>query len=60
MIFKAALKGGVDYIIQAVWIIIAAAMLLLSLGVYVFLGSKAEILLIKGRRITQPNKTIGR
>lgn len=60
MIFKAALKGGGDYIIQAVWIIIAAAVLLLSLGVYVFLGSKAEILLIKGRRITQPNKTLDR
>lgn len=54
MIFKAALNGGGDYIIQAVWIIIAAAFLLLSLGVYVFLGSKAEILLIKGRRVTQP------
>lgn len=54
MIFKSALKGGVDYIVQAVWIILAAAMLLLSLGVYVFLGSKAEILLVKGRKKTQP------
>ncbi|MGR9116909.1 MAG: PDC sensor domain-containing protein [Gammaproteobacteria bacterium] len=60
MIFKSALRGGGDFIIQAVWIIIAAALLLLSLGVYVFLGSKAEILLIKGRKIKQPNNTIDR
>ena len=60
MIFKSALKGDGDFIIQAVWIIIAAALLLLSLGVYVFLGSKAEILLIKSRRVTQPNTVLDR
>lgn len=45
MIFKAALQGGGAYIIQAVWVILAAAVLLLSLGVYVFLGSRAELML---------------
>jgi hypothetical protein len=48
MIFKSALGEG-EHIIQAVWIISAAAMLLLSLGVYVYLGSKAEISLLKGK-----------
>ncbi|MGR9052803.1 MAG: PDC sensor domain-containing protein [Gammaproteobacteria bacterium] len=50
MIFKSALKGDGDFIIQAVWIIFAAAFLLFSLGVYIFLGSKAEVLLLKGRK----------
>jgi hypothetical protein len=48
MIFKSALGEG-EHIIQAVWIILAAAVLLLSLGVYVYLGSKAEISLLKNR-----------
>jgi hypothetical protein len=49
MIFKFALKGGGEHIIEAVWIIIAAAVLLLSLGVYVYLGSKAEGMLLNNR-----------
>lgn len=49
MIFKFALKGGGEHIIEAVWIIIAAALLLLSLGVYVYLGSKAEGILLSHR-----------
>lgn len=48
MVFKSALGGG-EHIIEAVWVIIAAAVLLCSLGVYVFLGSKAEIYLFKNR-----------
>jgi uncharacterized membrane protein YczE len=48
MIFKSALGEG-EHIIQAVWVILAAAVLLLSLGVYVYLGSKAEIFLLKNR-----------
>jgi hypothetical protein len=48
MIFKSALGGG-EHIIEAVWVIIAAAVLLCSLGVYVFLGSKAEIYLFKNQ-----------
>lgn len=47
MIFKFALNGGSEHIIKAVWIIIAAALLLVSLGVYVYLGSKAEVMLLK-------------
>ena len=47
MIFKFALNGGGEHIIEAVWIIVAAALLLVSLGVYVYLGSKAEVMLLK-------------
>ena len=49
MIFKAALHGGGEQLIDAVWIIIAAALLLVSLGVYVFLGSKAEAVLLRNK-----------
>jgi hypothetical protein len=48
MIFKSALGEG-EHIIQAVWVILAAAALLLALGVYVYLGSKAEVFLLKNR-----------
>lgn len=54
MIFKSALGEG-EHIIQAVWIILAAAVLLLSLGVYVYLGSKAEISLLKNRENRKNN-----
>ncbi len=54
MIFKSALGGG-EHIIEAVWVILAAAVLLASLGVYVFLGSKAEVFLLKNR--SQLSKT---
>ncbi|WP_305908713.1 PDC sensor domain-containing protein [Methylomarinum sp. Ch1-1] len=47
MIFKSALKESGEYIIQAVWIILAAGFLLLCMAVYVYLGSKAEALLLK-------------
>jgi hypothetical protein len=47
MIFKAALHGGGEQLINAVWIIIATALLLVSLGVYVYLGSLAESILLK-------------
>lgn len=51
MIFKAALQGASgQYIVEAVWVVLAAAFLLLSLGVYVFLGSRAEILLISHKQ----------
>jgi hypothetical protein len=53
MIFKFALNGGGEHIIEAVWIIIAAAMLLVALGVYVYLGSKAEGLLLKNNGNTR-------
>jgi hypothetical protein len=53
MIFKFALNGGGEHIIEAVWIIIAAALLLVSLGVYVYLGSKAEGLLLKNNGNTR-------
>jgi len=49
MIFKAALHGG-EHILDAVWVMLASAILLLSLGVYVYLGSKAEVLLLKNKR----------
>jgi len=49
MIFKFALKGDGEHIIEAVWILIAVAALLVSLGVYVYLGSKAEGMLLNNR-----------
>jgi len=49
MIFKFALKGEGEHIIAAVWIIIAVALLLVSLGIYVYLGSKAEGMLLNNR-----------
>ena len=53
MIFKAALHGGGEQLIAAVWIILATALLLVSLGVYVYLGSKAESILLKNSDSTK-------
>ncbi|WP_347986158.1 cache domain-containing protein [Methylomonas sp. AM2-LC] len=47
MIFKSALQNSGQFIIEAVWVVIAAAFLLLCLGVYVYLGARAEVLLRK-------------
>lgn len=49
MIFKSALKESGEYIIQAVWIILAAGFLLLCLAIYVFLGSRAEVMLLQSK-----------
>lgn len=49
MIFKFALKSDSEHIIEAVWIIISVALLLVSLGIYVYLGSKAEGMLLNNR-----------
>ncbi|NOR69408.1 MAG: Cache domain protein [Methylomarinum sp.] len=46
MIFKSALNESGENIIQAVWIILAAGFLLFSLAIYVYLGSKAEVMLL--------------
>ena len=59
MIFKFALNGGGEHIIEAVWIIIAAALLLVSLGVYVYLGSKAEGMLLKNNGNTRKRREKG-
>jgi len=59
MIFKFALNGGGEHIIEAVWIIIAAALLLVSLGVYVYLGSKAEGMLLKNNGNTRKQREKG-
>lgn len=45
-------RGG-EHIIEAVWIIIVAALLLVALGVYVYLGSKAAGLLLKNNGNTR-------
>ncbi len=58
MIFKAALHGGGEQLIAAVWIIIAAALLLVSLGVYVYLGSKAESILLQNSDSTRTKRTL--
>jgi hypothetical protein len=54
MIFKSALQSSASFIVEAVWVIFAAAFLLLSLGVYVYLGSRAEIMLVQHKQQTQP------
>ncbi len=46
MIFKSALNENGEHIVQAVWIILAAGFLLLSMAVYVYLGSRAELMLV--------------
>ncbi len=46
MIFKSALKDSGEHIIQAVWIILAAGFLLLCMAIYVYLGSRAEVMLM--------------
>jgi len=51
MIFKSALNESSEYIIQAVWIILAAGFLLLCMAVYVYLGSKAEVMLMENKKI---------
>lgn len=56
MIFKFALNGGSEHIIEAVWIIIAAALLLVSLGVYVYLGSRAEEILMKSNTLKKTTR----
>jgi len=49
LVFKAALDGNSENIVAAVWVILAAAVLLLCLGFYIYLSSKAETLLLKNR-----------
>ncbi len=55
MIFKSALQESGEHIIQAVWIILASGFLLLCLAIYVYLGSKAEVMLIN-RKIQKESK----
>lgn len=49
LMFKAALGEG-DQLIKAVWMMLAAVGLLMALGVYVYLGSKAEETLTEKKR----------
>ena len=53
MIFKFAFNGGGEHIIEAVWIIIATALLMVALDVYVYLGSKAKGMLLKNNGNTR-------
>lgn len=49
LMFKAAL-GNAETLVPAVWMMIAAVGLLIGLGVYVYLGARAEELLLASRR----------
>jgi len=49
LMFKAALGQG-DLLVSAVWMMLAAVGLLIGLGMYVYLGARAEALLRKERR----------
>jgi len=52
-------RGGGEHIIEAGWIIIAAALLWVPLGVYVYLGSKAEGMLLKNNGNTRKQREKG-
>lgn len=49
LMFKAALGHG-DELTQAVWMMVAAVGLLIGLGTYVYLGAKAESILLNARK----------
>ncbi len=49
LMFKAAL-GNSEHLLEAVWMMLAAVGLLTGLGLYVFLGAKAEALLLHNRK----------
>ena len=49
LMFKAALGDG-QHLIEAVWMMLAAVGLLVGLGLYVFLGAKAEALLLSSKK----------
>jgi len=55
MIFKSALKDSAEHIIQGVWILVAAGFLLFCLAIYVYLGSKAEVMLISNKSNKESN-----
>ncbi|HZV98263.1 MAG TPA: hypothetical protein VFF74_04665 [Methylophilaceae bacterium] len=48
LMFKAALGLGED--VLAVWMMLAAVGLLVGLGCYVYLGAKAEVMLLNLRK----------
>lgn len=56
LMFKSAL-GNAATLIPAVWMMIAAVGLLIGLGVYVYLGARAEALLLSIRRVGEENST---
>lgn len=49
LMFKAAL-GNAETLVPAVWMMVAAVGLLVGLGIYVYLGARAEVLLLSIRR----------
>ena len=46
IMFQSALGIGENMLVQAVWMMLAAVGLLVGLGIYVYLGAKAEALLL--------------
>lgn len=50
MIFKFALGDQGSLLVEAVWVMMAAVGLLLGLGVYVYLGARAEKILLEARQ----------
>jgi len=47
--FKSTLGDG-KHLVEAVWMMLAAVGLLAGLGFYVYMGAKAESLLIKSKK----------
>ena len=49
LLFKSTLNDG-QYLLEAVWVMLGAVGLLISLGIYVYLGAKAEQVFIETKR----------
>lgn len=51
IMFQSALGIGENLLVQAVWMMLAAVGLLVGLGIYVYLGAKAEAILLNINRV---------
>ncbi|HES75853.1 MAG TPA: general glycosylation pathway protein, partial [bacterium] len=55
LMFKSAM-GATDHLFEAAFVMFSAALLTVALGVYVYLGARAEANLVSARKITQAEK----
>ncbi len=55
LMFKSAM-GAADHLFEAAFVMFSAALLTVALGVYVYLGARAEANLVSARKMTQAEK----
>ena len=55
LMFKSAM-GATDHLFEAAFVMFSAALLTIALGVYVYLGARAEANLVSARKLTQFDK----